>query len=654
MIYLDFETYSEADLKTIGSWNYSKHPSTEILCMAFAIEDEPVQLWNPYNDCDLTKLFDLIKAGSIIEAHNAFFERVIWQNNAVEKLGFPQVQNTQWRCSAARVAALSLPRKLEEAAKILNTKNQKDMEGHKIMLKLSTPRITSKKDTSIRYNREDNPEMYERLYSYCKQDVETERDITKATRQLGDHEQQIWFLDQEINTRGVPIDKTAVETAIAICENSVRTAISRVKEITNGEIDSYNQVKACVEWINNRGVEIASFDKPTLEKLVEDESLPSDVRELIEIRQNTAKTSTAKYQAMLNCIADDNRIRDNYMYHGASTGRWTGKNVQFQNIPRGKLKDMETAVDILKMGDPRMITACYDLSVMDFMSSTIRGMITASEGKQLYVADYSAIEARGVAWISGQEDLLNDFRNNGKIYEKQAAFTYGKPVEQIGKDSVERFVGKTLVLACGYGMGGKKFQLTCANQKVDLSLDFCEKAVKSYRGKNSKIVSQWYAQENAAILAVRTGKPIVEGKVTWFVYKDFLYCKLPSKRCLAYFKPCIKEAETSWGSSREQLHITGEKTIETRKVWCEYSIYGGLIVENIVQAICRDLVAYGMLAVQKAGYDIIMHSHDEIISEVPLGFGDIKEYEKLMCSLPDWALDFPIKSEGWVGKHYKK
>jgi DNA polymerase len=654
MIHLDFETFSEQDISSGGAWKYSTHPSTEILCMAFAIDDEPVELWTPDNGYDLGKLFALISEGALIEAHNAFFERCIWQNVAVSKLGFPQVNSSQWRCSAARVASIALPRSLKNAAAVLGCINQKDTEGGSTMLKLCKPKNATKKDPSTRYSKAEYPEMYETLYAYCKQDVETEREITKLTRPLIEFEQELWLLDQEINARGVPIDKEAVEIAFNLGLEFTRTALDRVTTLTNGVVGSFRQVGACVKWAKEQGYELESFGKEYLENKMKDSSMPANVRELINIRQQSAKTSTAKYEAMLGCISEDNRIRDNYMYHGASTGRWSGKNVQFQNLPRGKIKDMDTAVDMLKLGSSEMIEACYDTGIMDFLSSAIRGMIVAPEGKQLYVADYASIEARGVAWISGQDDLLNDFRSGGKIYEKQAAFTYGKPIEEIGKESIERQVGKTLVLACGYGMGASKFQMTCASQKIELDLDFCEKAVKSYRGKNPMIVSQWYAQENAAMLAVRTGRPIPEGKVTWFVHGDFLYCKLPSKRCLAYYKPNIKESTTSWGSVKEQLHITGEKTVETRKVWCEYSVYGGLLVENIVQAISRDLVAYGMIAVQKTGYDVIMHAHDELIAEAPLGFGSIEEYEHLMCSTPEWAEGFPIKSEGWVGKRYKK
>jgi DNA polymerase len=654
MIYIDFETYSESNIKKSGAWGYSIHPSTEILCMAFAIDDEPVDIWTPDNGCNLDRVFALISEGSLVEAHNAFFERSIWQNVAVKKLGFPQVQANQWRCSAARVAALALPRSLEDAAEKLECINQKDTTGKRIMMQLCTPKTSTKKDENTRFLKELYPEKYETLYEYCKQDVETEREISHRTRPLRDAEQDLWLLDQEINSRGILIDKVAVEAAIEIASNATAKALDNIQAITNGVITSFTQTVACAKWATDQGYPMEKFNKAYLAEKMETDDMPEKVKKVIELRQNFGKTSVAKYQAMLDCMGEDNRIRDNYMYHGASTGRWSGKNVQFQNLPRGKIKDMNTAIEILKMRSEPMIDMCYGTGTMDFLSSAIRGMIIAPEGKQLYVADYAAIEARGVAWISGQEDLLNDFRNDGKIYEKQAAFTYGKDISEIGKDSVERFVGKTLVLACGYGMGAKKFQLTCAGQKVELDLDFCERAVKSYREKNSSIVSQWYAQERAAMLAVRTGRMITEGVVTWGVNGDFLYCKLPSGRCLAYFKPSIKDAKTSWGDTKEQLHIWGEKIVETRKIWCEFTIYGGLIVENIVQAICRDLVAEGMFAVTKAGYDVIMHSHDELISEAPINFGTVEEYERLMCSTPTWAAGFPVKAEGWAGMRYKK
>lgn len=734
MIYIDFETYSEADITACGAYKYSVHPSTEILCMAFAIDDQPVELWTPDNGCNLSQLFSLINSGSLVEAHNAFFERCIWQNVAVRLYGFPQVQHKQWRCSAARVAAVALPRSLEDAAKIFECKNQKDMEGHRVMMKLSRPSKITKtmveeiekeidsiykkyedKETLLRFintlninithndllsdedfnmiqtyreyinkyefkfvfipNKKGKLEIeevptseqliklpnigkyksdYDKLYAYCKQDVETEREIASKTRPLLDTEQELWFLDQEINERGILMDKEAVEIAFEMGCDYTADALNRVVELTGGAVNSYKQVAACVSWAKTQGYHLEAFNKDYIANIADDAAMPDNVRELIQIRQQAAKTSTAKYEKMLGCMADDNRIRDNYMYHGASTGRWSGRTVQFQNLPRGKIKDMDTAIEMLKLGDRKLIEACYGMGAMDFLSSALRGMIIAPEGKQLYVADYAAIEARGVAWISGQEDLLDDFRRGEKVYEKQAASVYGRKPEEIGKESVERFVGKELVLACGYGMGAKKFKIRCDAKKVFLDDSFCEGAVKSWRKKNHMIVNEWYEQENAAILAVRTGKPITEGKVTWFMHGKFLYCKLPSRRCLAYYMPVLKEGETSWGERKIQLHVTGEKQVDTKKIWCEFSIYGGLIVENIVQAICRDLVAYGMLAVQEAGYDVIMHSHDELISEAPIGFGTVEEYERLMCSLPEWAEGFPVKAEGWAGKRYKK
>jgi DNA polymerase len=670
MIYLDYETYSECDIKIAGAYQYSVHPSTEILCMAFAFDDEPVQLWTPDNCCNLDKLFLLVKNGSLIEAHNAFFERCIWQNVAIKKYGFLEVQASQWRCSAAQVAALALPRSLSGAALALECEQQKDESGKKIMLQLSQPKLATKKDSAIRYSKDLYADKYEELYKYCIQDVETERNITKITRPLIESEQEIWLLDQEINWRGILIDRRAVLKAIHLSTLATGTALKKIKELTDNKINSFTQTIACTKWATGQGYEMEKFNKAYLEEKVKDKTMPQKVREVIELRQKFGKTSVAKYQRMFGSMGLDDRIRDNYMYHGASTGRWAGMKVQFQNLPRGKIKDvnkktgkstdidMDTAVSILNLSNnDSLFNLCYEGNFMDFLSTTLRGMVIAPEGKNLYVADYSAIEARGVAWLSDQMDLVEDFRNGGKIYEKQAAAAYGKELEDIlalGKESIERFVGKTLVLACGYGMGAKKFQATCAASGVELDLEFCEKAIKAYRKKNSMIIAQWYDQESAALKAIRSGKLIVEGKIKWQVVGKFLYCRLPSGRCLAYYKPSIKEAPTSWGEPRDQLHIWGEKQVEGRKIWCEQTLYGGLIVENIVQALCRDLMAGGMLALKTAGYEIVMHSHDEIISEASEDFGNVKEYENLMCTLPAWATGFPIKAEGWVGKRYKK
>lgn len=659
MIYIDFETYSECELKSCGTYIYSKHPTTEVLCMAFAIDDEPIQLWTPLDNKEngvypnLAKLFERIQAGDLVEAYNAFFERCIWQNVAMKFYGFPQIQQHQWRCSAALVSTLALPRSLEDAAKYLECKHQKDLEGKNIMLKLCKPKRPTKNNSDTRYKPEKYPEEFQDLYDYCMRDVEAEREISKKLRQLSDFEQRVWFLDQTINERGIPIDREAVEIAWRMGLDYTAAALDKIRTLTDGEITSFKQVEACRRWVEAQGCEMERFNKHYLSERIKDETLPEKVKELIYIRQANAKTSTAKYEKMLACIDEDGRIKDNYMYHGASTGRWTGKNVQFQNLPRGKIKDMDTAIEILKLGSSEFIEACYGISTMDFLSSALRGMIAAPEGKTFYVADYAAIEARGVAWISGQEDLLEDFRNNEKVYEKQAAATYNVDVSEIKKDSQERMVGKELILACGYGMGPKKFHIRCEANKIILTEDFCERAVASYRKKNHMIVKQWYAQERAAALAVRTGKAITEGKVTWFVNKQFLYCKLPSGRCLAYYKP-ILEVEVFKGMEKDKLSYMGERMADGLKIWGKINLYGGLIVENIVQATCRDLVAYNILNLEASGYKVIMHSHDEVMSETPETFGTVEKYEELMCGLPAWASDFPIKAEGWKGKRYKK
>lgn len=642
MIYIDFETKSPVDIRACGAWVYSEHPETDVHCMAYAIDDGPVQIWNPWLSLP-NSLRDLIAQGEPIEAHNALFERAIWQNIMVPRYGWPEIKPEQWRCSAAKAAARALPRSLENAGAVLHLKTQKNMLGKKVMMKLCRPRLDK-----TYWTQEKAPEDFAVLYEYCKQDVVVERELNKQVRDLHPDELKVWQLDQKINTRGIMLDREAVDACIKMINEYERYLLKQVNTITKGKLENVSQRNKALAWLKEQGTILDDFTKKTISLTLENGAgLPPEVLRILEIRQELGRTSTAKLAAMRNAQCHDGRIRDTLMYHGALTGRWSGKLVQLHNMPRGTISDTDTAIEIIKKGDYEIVEMLYG-DVMATISSCLRGMLVASPGKELIVADYSAIEARVLFWLANEVRGMQMFRDGVDLYLDMAKTIYSR--EDVGK--AERPLGKQAVLGCGYQMGKDKFKMTCENYGMDVSLELAERAVQAYREKYSSVQHLWWDQERAAIKAAKSGQPINCGRVTWFMHEKTLYCKLPSKRCLSYNFPSVKVIETPWGAEKEQLSYFSVNSVS--KKWEQEPTYGGKLVENITQAVARDLMASAMLRVEAAGYPVILTVHDELVSEIPEKFGSVKEFETLMAEAPEWGAGCPIKAEGWRGKRYKK
>ena len=637
IIHLDFETRAEIDIKKSGAWMYSIHPGTTILCMAYAIDDEPAELITIFEKCP----FDV--TNNIFASHNASFEFYIWHNILVRQFNWPEVPLRQWRCTATMAASHALPRSLEDVSTALELDIQKDMEGKRTMLKLSKPRRPSKTNPSTWHEKQED---YNILYEYCKQDVEVERLIYKTLRPLNKKEQEIWFLDQKINMRGVQIDVHGAEDALFMIEKYKNECEKEVTILTDSYLHNVNQINRTKDWIKSQGVDMPNMTKSTVSHIIANCKLPDNVRRLLEIRQQLSKTSTKKYQA-LNIATDINgRLRDLLLYHAASTGRWGGRMFQPQNLPRGNVQNIEECIRALGTHDIHKFKNLYP-DVMGAISSCIRGMIVAKEGHDLIVADYSSIESRIVLWLANDEAGLEKYRNKVDLYVDMAMRIYKK--NNISEK--ERHLGKTTILGCAYGMGHKKFRETCKNQGLEITEETAQLAIWAYRQTYKLVRQMWFNQEKAAIKAVRSKKLISCSKVYWGVVGDFLYCKLPSKRCLAYYRPEVVEVE-KFNEAREELTYLGTNSI-TRK-YERQSTWGGKLVENITQAVARDVLAEAMIRCEKTGYKIVLSVHDELIAEVPSDFGSLEEFIDLMTTLPLWAEGCLIEAEGWRGKRYRK
>ena len=654
-VHLDFETRAKVDIWETGAWRYAEDEDTEILCLAYAVDDGPVELIKKeeiehemFAPAALDALKELAKDENVLFcAHNAFFEQSVWANILEKRYGWPSLPINRWRCSAAKAAACTLPRALEKAAKALNLPMQKDMSGSATMKKMSKPRKPTKNNPAIWH---ETPEQFEILHAYCIQDVEVERLIDQRLPDLIPFEQQVWFLDQKINFRGVQLDRDLVESSLEVFRKYESDLIEKIKVFTNGYLDGVSRRNRILDWLKDQGVELEGLTKAIVSDALKRDDLPENARLLLEARRSLGKTSIAKFVAMQNSMDKGGRLRDLLMYHGAGPGRWAGKLVQLQNLPRGNVKDIDLCVKFIKQRKYGLLDMMYS-DITGAISSCIRGAIISKPGFDLLVSDYASIETRVLFWLAGEINGLEKIKRGVDLYVDMAKIIYDKP-DLTKEDKAERQLGKQAILGLGYGQGDKKFKMVCDSYDMDVSSELAKKAVEIYRETYISVTKFWYTQEASAKKAIRTGEVVTCGKIKWAKKGAFLICLLPSSRAMVYYQPKIQMLMAPWGQEKETITYMSVNSVT--KQYERTSTRGAKLVENIVQATARDLMANAMLVCEKAGYPIVMTIHDELVSEVPENFGSVEEFEKLMCELPAWAEGCPVEAEGWRGKRYRK
>lgn len=685
-LHIDFETRSACDLKVAGLDNYAKHPTTDVWCMAYAFGDEPVGLLAQW-DFPFKARHDIanhVTNGGIVVAHNAAFELAIWNNVMVPRYGWPELKPEQVRCTMAMAYAMALPGALENAGAALGLAAQKDMAGSRVMLQRAKPKSVGKNlpclcDGSgvVKFNDgyaeacnciewHDDPAKIAKLHAYCKQDVEVERQVESRLLPLPPSEQALWLLDQRINNRGIYVDLPAVNAAIKIVEVEQARLNHEMRVVTKNAVATCNAVGQLGDWLKYRGVEIAGVAKADVLDALDGDP-PPDCRRALELRREAAKSSTAKLKKMVEVACADSRIRNWAQYHGAGTGRWAHRNIQPGNLPRPNIpqQDIEFILDNIDRRDAAAFIDNLYGSVLDVISSCLRGFLTAAPGYDLIAGDYSNIEGRTLAWLAGEEWKLQAFRDfdnkvGPDLYLVMAAAIYGVPVASLNKKSPERQDGKTGELAFGYQGGVGAWRKMESNSGVDRRSDDEVNAIKDkWRAKHPKIVSFWYDLEKAAVSAVRqpgvvfaAGHPARECK--FIVKGSFLWCKLPSGRNLCYAYPVLKEKETPWGEMKEQVHYKCVDSVSRK--WGEASLYGGELANNVTQAVARDLLAHGMTNLEAAGFPVVLHVHDEVVVEVPQSAPSdtLAQVERIMKTLPAWADGLPVATEGWRGRRYRK
>lgn len=643
---IDIETYSSIDLVKSGVYAYSESSDFEVLLLAYAMDDEEVQIIDFASGDDVPE--EILKAvtdPSVLKtAYNANFERTCLAKHF--RIPMPP---EQWRCSSVHSLMLGLPGHLDGVARCLKLKEQKMKEGKALIRYFSVPC----KPTKVNGGRTRNlpkhePDKWNTFKDYCKQDVEVERHIRKKLEAfpLPTEEQKLWELDQKINDEGVCIDTNLVEHAIEADKALQDKLIEEAVRLTG--LENPNSPAQLKGWLLKQGLEVDSLAKKNVEALMGEVENPK-VKRLLELRQAMSKTSVKKYEAMERSVGSDQRIRGLLQFYGASrTGRWAGRLVQIHNLPRNSLKDLQIARDLLKSGTYEALELLFE-SVSDVLSQLIRTAFVPSKGHRFVVADFSAIEARVIAWLAGERWRMEVFQSHGKIYEASAAQMFKVPIETIDKGSPLRQKGKIAELALGYG-GSKGALMQMGALEMGLNEDELPELVSAWREANPNIVKLWWGVEAAAIKAVKE-KAVVKMQygLTFHYTKGILFITLPSGRSLAYVRPKLGIDERF---GKEQL--TYEGTEQGSKHWGRIPTYGGKLTENIIQAIARDCLAVAMLRLDKAGYQINFHVHDEVILDVPVGVGALEEVEKVMKQPIDWAPGLPLDADSFETFYYKK
>lgn len=644
---LDFETRSAVDLVEVGVYNYAIHPTTDVWCLAYAFDDEPIELWTlgqPFPE----RIRQHVAAGGALRAWNANFERTIWRSLCVPKYGWPEPSREQWYCTMAEALAMGLPASLGFAAQALKLEQGKDWDGHNLMLRLCRPRKVDKKTGHITWWTDDD--KLSALYAYCIQDVRTERLIAGKIRRLSERERKLYLLDQTINDRGIRVDVPMIEHATTIVARGLEEVNQRLTTITDGAVGSVTKAADLKRWLDEKG-----FDTPTVKKsAIRDmltEELTDEVREALLLRQEGAKSSTAKLRSMLgHAHWQDNRMRGLLFYYGAGTGRWSGRGPQPHNFPRPEL-DPHDYIDLIRSGDYDTLSLLVPPLIA--VSSALRATMVAAPGAKLFGGDYAAIEARVLAWLAGQDDLLELFRKGKKVYAEFAAAALHKQPTEITKGSIDYMMGKATVLGCGFGMGHEKF-IAQAKETWGLELEpeTAQFLVKSYRELYSAIVGFWYDLNDAVIEAVYHPGTVhvVRGKIKIVVRGGVLWVVLPVGRALAYHSPKIVQRKTPWGDVRDAVEVWGMDSYI--KQYAPFVLYGGLLAENVTQAVARDVMADAMVRLEAEGWPVVLTVHDSIMCETTNPEATLGRFTALMKTVPEWAAGLPLDVEGWSGDRW--
>jgi len=707
--HIDFETRSRTELNKSGVHRYVEDPTTDFWFFYYRMDNGPVCRWG--GGPDPVELLEHIAAGGRVVAHNSVFERMVW--NTKTPRHWPRLMIKQMDCTMSRAAAVSRPQSLDKLCQVLKTDHRKDQDGHGIMMQMAKPRRFNPDGTLVWW---DDPERLLRLGSYCELDVLTECDTDAKLPPLTASERRVWEFDQVINDRGIPINQASVQRAPDLVEYAKKQNDKEMRQLTNHAVPRCSNDAKLIEWLASRGIDTNTVRKDVQDDLIFVAGLANDtlVQDVIELRRNSKKTSTAKYAAMLKCICSDGRIRGLLNYHGAGPGRWAGRLVQPQNFARNNYKQNGHIIEWLHellANQALTVKEIYDCitaihgpgSVLKILSFALRSMIEAEFGNKLVGGDFSNIEGRGNAWLANETWKLDAFRAfdagiGPDLYKLIYSLAFGVNWQDIDDDDLRRQIGKVMELALGYQGAVNAFITMGENYALnpfDLSKPVCETTpaqvwdataaryaaakdkcglfekewtaitilVTNYRKANPNIVQSWWDYQDAAIAAVSTpgvAMACAGGKIHYYSDQKNLWSVLPSGRMICYADPRIKtEVVTYTKANGEEAERTRRQVVfwgvDDVGRWSEKYLYGGLQCENNTQGFARDVMVDRMFAMEEANYPVILTVHDEILTEV-LDIPDYNkdDFKKIMSVVPQWATGLPLAASSWEDKRYVK
>ena len=681
-LHLDFETFSPVDLKTCGAYVYFDHEETRILCAAWANGDEEpkVSIADERGGIDLDEFVALaLRPDAVIFAHNAAFERLAWREILHKRLGYPEIPDEKWRCTMAMGFAMSLPGTLDALTKALNVEALKDKAGHNLMMRMCKPTKDGGRIT--------DPDKMARLAEYCKNDLRSERAVGERLRPLPPSELAVWRLDQRINDKGVRIDTESVLKVAPILSAELIRLNEEMRARTKGAVSAVTKVADLTAYLSAIDPTVTSLGKGEIGELLLRDDLDPEIRELIGLRLKGAKASTAKLKAMLAGVSSDGRARGLFQYHAASTGRWGGRRVQLQNLPRPNpdrvkpSKDYDHIFEAICSDAPALLKAEY-LSAcfgepLEVVADCIRGFLQAPEGFTRVDTDFSSIEARLTPWAAGDDETLDIIRRGQDLYLFEAENIYNLPRGSMSKKDERRQIGKVAVLSLGYGGGPGAFARMGKGYGVHLDERTIKSVVTKWRLAHPAIAGMrdeegrlmfsdgapispgiWQRMEAASKHALAyPGKAVQVGppnrRFVFFKQGAHLWLRLQSGRLLCYpFAQLSRNAE----SGRVEITFYGKSPVPPF-AWTRVTTWGGTLFQNAVQALARDVLVDALLQIDHMFPNVIdLHVHDEPGCEFPVDMAEkaLHAIEHIMSGPPEWAPDLPLGAEGRVGRRYRK
>lgn len=642
---IDIETYSSNDLKSCGVYKYVEADDFTILLFSYSVDGGAVQCVDFAQGETLpAEILAALRDPAVIKtAFNAAFERICISRY----YGWPLMDPAQWRCTMVRAARMGLPLSLEQCGEVLRLEDGKMKEGKALIRYFSTP------TKGKRHLPADAPDRWETYKQYNIRDVEVEQQVLAKVRRLepAEFDEQLYVVDQLINDRGVLLDRQLAENAARFDDEYKAQLLAEAKELTGMENpNSPTQIK---DYLHKAaGISVSTLNKKNLDEVEALVKYHRKARRVLELRREMGKTSNKKYAAMLECVCADGRIHGLLQFCGAArTGRWAGRLVQVQNLPQNHLRDLDYARSLVKLGDLDDFQQNY-ANPAQVLSELIRTAFIAKPGCTLHVCDFSAIEARVIAWLAGEQWVLDIFRGGGDIYCATASQMFGVPVQKHGPNAELRQKGKIAVLALGYGggvaaleaMGGSRMGLTQQEEK-DI--------MQRWRQANPHIVRFWATIEAAAVRAIKTGEATTIHRGIVVAYRwGMLLITLPSGRTICYPRAEIGiERNDGWRGDHEIIEYEGMNQVT--KKWERIRTYGGKLTENVVQAIARDILGHIILRAHDSGLNIVFHIHDEIVVEAEPG-QTLQDVESIFSKPINWCRDLPLKGAGYTTPYYLK